>query len=57
MLLLHLNRYVDRHGRYCLSDVVCLLILDRLGITGAMSYSMNGSSNILDFLRTDGIVE
>ncbi|KAH8548355.1 hypothetical protein BGW37DRAFT_506885 [Umbelopsis sp. PMI_123] len=25
-----------------------------IGITGAMSYSMNGSSNILDFLRTDG---
>lgn len=36
---------------------VYFLIFHRPGITGAMSYSMNGSSNILDFLRTDGIVE
>jgi hypothetical protein len=26
----------------------------KIGVTGAMSYSMGGSSNILDFLRTDG---
>ncbi|KAG2172173.1 hypothetical protein INT44_005544 [Umbelopsis vinacea] len=48
------RRDVSVHTCIWLSLCISCFFYILIGITGAMSYSMNGSSNILDYLRTDG---